>query len=248
MPLSARPSLLSAKPYGVSLHDVPYSIWLRAQEPRRPWSATEPPGVPAPACPLRPPRHAATEKRDRIYDAAVALYEANGIDAARVEDVIAEAGVSWATFFRYFPRKEDVLIEHAARHFRDQVRAAAEGGLRDGRLRVRTVTERAFGALLRPRERSPALHSDALLEVFANPARFAALVDDGHPQPMVGLTAELLAEAQHRGEIRADVDPSPAALTVVAGALFPGVQAAAAGSRSRRPVAAALDILWEGLA
>ena len=65
---------------------------------------------------------------------------------------------------------------------------------------------------------------------------------------MVGLTAELLAEAQHRGEMRADVDPSAAALTVVAGALLPGVQAAAAGVDPRRPVAAALDILWEGLA
>ena len=29
------------------------------------------------------------------------------------------------------------------------------------------------------------------------------------PQPMVGLTAELLAEAQHRGEMRADLDPRP---------------------------------------
>ena len=36
--------------------------------------------------------------------------------------MIADAGVSWATFFRYFPRKEDVLIELAARHFREQVR------------------------------------------------------------------------------------------------------------------------------
>lgn len=205
-------------------------------------------GSPGARLPSPPTQERGAEKRDRIYDAAVVLYEANGIDAARVEDIIAEAGVSWATFFRYFPRKEDVLIEHAARHFRDQVRAAAESGLRDGRLRVRTVTERAFGALLRPAGVSPALHSDALLEVFANPARFAALVDDGHPQPMVGLTAELLAEAQHRGEMRADVDPSAAALTVVAGALLPGVQAAAAGVDPRRPVAAALDILWEGLA
>lgn len=31
------------------------------------------------------------------------------IDQA-LEDVIADADVSWATFFRYFPRKGDVLI------------------------------------------------------------------------------------------------------------------------------------------
>ena len=33
----------------------------------------------------------------------------------------------------------------------------------------------------------------------------------------------------------------------LAGALLPGAQAAAAGVDPRRPVAAALDILWEGL-
>jgi AcrR family transcriptional regulator len=209
------------------------------------YGAGERPGA---RLPTPPTQARGVEKRDRIYDAAVTLYEENGIDAARVEDVIAEAGVSWATFFRYFPRKEDVLIEHAARHFRDRVRAAADRGLGDGRLRVRTVTERVFAALLRPADVSPALHSAALLEVFANPASFAALVDEGHPQPMVGLTAELLAEAQHRGEMRPDVDPSAAALTVVAGALLPGAQAAAAGLDPRQPVAAALDILWEGLA
>jgi AcrR family transcriptional regulator len=208
------------------------------------YGAGERPGARLPS----PPTQArGAEKRDRIYEAAIELYEANGIDAARVEDVISEAGVSWATFFRYFPRKEDVLIEHAARHFRDEVRTAAANGLRDARLRVRTVTERAFAALLQPTGVSPAMHSAALLEVFANPARFAALVDDGHPQPMVGLTAELLAEAQRRGEVRAEIDPSAAALTVVAGALLPGAQAAAAGLDPRRPVAAALDILWEGL-
>src|SRR6476469_8142772 len=125
-----------------------------------------------------PPKQArGVEKRERLYAAALARFERDGVAETRVEDVIADAGVSWATFFRYFPRKEDVLIEHAARHFRDRVRAAAERGLSHGRLRVRTVTERAFGALLRPAGVSPALHGDALLEVFANPARFAALVD-----------------------------------------------------------------------
>ncbi|MGA8926349.1 MAG: helix-turn-helix domain-containing protein, partial [Solirubrobacterales bacterium] len=85
------------------------------------YGAGERPGA---RLPTPPTQARGVEKRDRIYDAAVTLYEENGIDAARVEDVIAEAGVSWATFFRYFPRKEDVLIEHAARHFRDRVRAA----------------------------------------------------------------------------------------------------------------------------
>jgi AcrR family transcriptional regulator len=195
-----------------------------------------------------PPTQArGADKRDRIYRAAISRYGADGVNATRVEDVIADAGVSWATFFRYFPRKEDVLIESTVRHFRDRVRAAAEQGLRDRRLRIRTVTERTFAALLKPAELPAPLHNAALLEVFAYPARFAAMVDDGHPQPMVGVIAELLAEAQRRGEMRRGVDPDAAALIVVAGALFPGVQAAAAGADPGAAVSTALDILWGGL-
>jgi AcrR family transcriptional regulator len=160
--------------------------------------------------------------------------------------VIADAHVSWATFFRYFPRKGDVLIELAARHFRDHVRAAAEAGLADRRLSARTMIERTFKALLEPAETSAELHNAALLEVFAQPMRFAALVDEGHPQPMVGLVAELLAEAERRGEVRAGLDPGAAALTLVAGTLFPAVQAAALGADPTGPMASALDLVWRG--
>lgn len=198
--------------------------------------------------PSPPTQARGTEKRDRIYHAAIARYSVDGVNATRVEDVIADAGVSWATFFRYFPRKQDVLIEATARHFREHVRAVADESRRDRRLRLRTVTERTFSALLEPAELPPALHSAALLEVFAYPARFAAMVDDGHPQPMVGVVAELLTEAQRRGELRRGVDPASAALTVVAGALFPGAQAAALGVDPGPAVSAALDILWRGLA
>lgn len=197
--------------------------------------------------PVPPTQARGAEKRDRIYRVAIARYGADGVGLTRVEDVITDAEVSWATFFRYFPRKEDVLIEAVARHFREHVRTAAERGRGDRRVRIRTLTERTFATLLEPAELPPALHGAALLQVFAYPARFAAMVDEGHPQPMVGLVAELLAEAQARGELRRSVDPAAAALIVVAGALFPGVQAVASGSDPGPAVGTALDILWRGL-
>jgi AcrR family transcriptional regulator len=198
--------------------------------------------------PAPPTQARGAEKRERIYRAAIERYGADGAGATRVEDVIADAGVSWATFFRYFPRKEDVLIEAVARHFREHVRVTAERGLADRRLRVRTVTERTFLTLLEPAALPRALHSAALLEVFAYPARFAAMVDDDHPQPMVGLVAGLLAEAQRRDELRLWMDPGAAALTVVAGAIFPAAQAAALGADPSPALSTALDILWGGLA
>lgn len=197
--------------------------------------------------PAPPTQTRGAEKRERIFRAAIALYREDGIEATRVEDVIAAAEVSWATFFRYFPRKEDVLIEAAARHFHDRVEPVASDGVRDRRLRMRTAAERTLAALLRPGALPPALHTEALLEVFAHPARFAAIVDNGHPTPLIGLIAQLLEEGQRRGEVRDDVDAAAAAVTVGAGTMFPAVQAAAAGADPTRSVSAALDILWAGL-
>ena len=74
------------------------------------------------------------------------------------------------------------------------------------------------------------------------------MVDEDHPQPMIGVVADLLAEAQRRGELRLWVDPAAAALTVVAGALFPAAQAAALGVDPSPAVSTALDLLWSGLA
>ena len=196
--------------------------------------------------PAPPTQARGVEKRDRLFDAAMARYRESGVADTRVEDVIADAGVSWATFFRYFPRKEDVLLEGAARHFRDRVRAAAERGAQDGRLRIRTVVDRTFAALLEPADMSPDLHNAALLEAFASPARFAALVGD-HPQPVIGLVAELLAEGQRRGEVRAEIDPGAAAVALSAGCMFLAVQSAAAGADPVESARLALDILWGGL-
>ena len=196
--------------------------------------------------PAPPTQARGVDKRDRLYDAAMARYREVGVADTRVEDVIADAEVSWATFFRYFPRKEDVLLEGAARHFRDRVRTVAEEGMQDRRLKIRTLVERTFTALLAPGDMSPSLHNAALLEVFASPARFAALVGD-HPQPVIGLMAELLAEGQRRGEVRADMDAGVAAVALSAGCMFLAVQAAAAGNDAVSSATTALDILWGGL-
>jgi AcrR family transcriptional regulator len=195
-----------------------------------------------------PPTQArGVEKRERIYRAAIDRYRADGVAATRVEDVIADADVSWATFFRYFPRKEDVLIEAAARHFRDHIAPVATRGIRDRRLRVRTVTERTLEAVLTPAEMTPPLHTEAVLEVFARPVRFAAMVDSGQPQPIIGLVAELIGEAQRRGEVRDDVDAGAAAVTVAAGALFPAVQTASVGTDPLPSLRSAIEIVWRGL-
>jgi TetR/AcrR family transcriptional repressor of uid operon len=204
---------------------------------------TSPARMPAP-----PTQARGFEKRDRIYEAAIARFEADGVAATKVDDVIADADVSWATFFRYFPRKGDVLIEAGARHFRDHVRPSTEAALADRRLKISTVIQRLLVSLLRPADLPPSLHGAALLEIFANPDRFAALVDDGHAQVVPGLLEEILTEGQKRGEVRRDLNSAVAALTVIAGAVLIGAQAVAIGIDPSEPVAASLEISWRGIA
>lgn len=198
--------------------------------------------------PAPPTQARGFEKRDRIYRAAIERFRTEGVAATKVEDVIAEADVSWATFFRYFPRKGDVLIEAAARHFRDRVRPLAEGLLGDRRLKMSTVVQRIIVSLLRPADLPSALHGAALLEIFANPDRFAALVGEGPAPPVTDLLEEILAEGQRRGEVRGDLDSAVAALSIIAGTSLIGAQAVAIGIDPTEPVEASLEISWRGIA
>ena len=53
-----------------------------------------------------------------VYEAAMKAFAEHGFDQARIEDVVADEGMSWGTFLRYFPRKEDGLLEAGAEHYR----------------------------------------------------------------------------------------------------------------------------------
>jgi AcrR family transcriptional regulator len=49
------------------------------------------------------------ETRRAIQEHAMRLFDEKGYEATTVEDIAAAAGVSHMTFFRYFPRKEEVV-------------------------------------------------------------------------------------------------------------------------------------------
>ncbi len=58
---------------------------------------------------LRARKKAATEQA--IVDAAMTLSAERGFAATTIDDIAATAGVSRRTFFRYFPTKEDVVLD-----------------------------------------------------------------------------------------------------------------------------------------
>ena len=53
--------------------------------------------------------------RERVLEAAFALFYARGIRAVGVDLIIAESGVAKATFYKHFPAKDDLVVAYLDR-------------------------------------------------------------------------------------------------------------------------------------
>ncbi len=62
------------------------------------------------------------DTRRRLYEAALAVFRRDGVEGARIEDVVAQVGVSRGSFYFHFPTKEDVLVLAYA-HARERTEA-----------------------------------------------------------------------------------------------------------------------------
>jgi TetR/AcrR family transcriptional regulator, fatty acid metabolism regulator protein len=167
-----------------------------------------------------PRQRRAVATRRRIYEAAMAEYAKVGLDAARVEDIVAAAGVSWGTFFHYFPAKEDVLLDAAAEVCRAYAVAAA-AGLEAGQ-HTESVLAAAFAAMFRAAaEVTPSgpLRGKMMLYVLAHPGRLTEFLGDDVAPP-VPATAAVIAEGQLRGEVRPDEPAESLAVIVMYAVLF----------------------------
>jgi AcrR family transcriptional regulator len=63
--------------------------------------------TPATPAPTRP-----SAARQRILDTAFRLFYAHGIRAVGVDRIIAESGAAKATFYKYFPAKDDLVVAY----------------------------------------------------------------------------------------------------------------------------------------
>lgn len=150
----------------------------------------------------QPRQRRAVETRQRLYAAAIAEYERVGVAATRVEDIVEAAGVSWSTFFDYFPRKEDVLQE-AGVPMAAALARAVEDGLTAPATPVPEVFRRAVRALIAAAP-GPAVTRALLRDIVTSPGRLTDyLAGRGVPSWMDSAT-RLLEAGQRRGEIRGD--------------------------------------------
>lgn len=67
-----------------------------------------------------------TRTRGDIENAALELFEKQGYDATSADEIAELAGVSRATFFRYYPSKEEVLFTNEADAVAEMARHIAE--------------------------------------------------------------------------------------------------------------------------
>jgi AcrR family transcriptional regulator len=64
-------------------------------------------------------------RREQITQAALRLFAERGFDGATIDEIAAAADVSRRTFFRYFARKEDVILDWK-RQMGDELRQAID--------------------------------------------------------------------------------------------------------------------------
>jgi AcrR family transcriptional regulator len=86
---------------------------------RRPAAANDPGPAEPPS--LRERKRAAAKAK--VVDVAIALFEQRGFNAVSVAEICEAADVAQRSFFRYFPAKEDLLLE-PVRELADHMQAA----------------------------------------------------------------------------------------------------------------------------
>jgi AcrR family transcriptional regulator len=77
------------------------------------------------------------ETRNRLFELAIEEFQQQGVDKARIRDIVEKAGVVPGTFYFHFPTKEHVLLELGQRIIAKA--AAALPGAADGPPRLSSL-------------------------------------------------------------------------------------------------------------
>lgn len=146
--------------------------------------------------------------RAALVEAARALLLSRGFEATTVADICAAAGVSKGTFFFYFPRKEDVLLELVATGG-ERLQAWVEAGLASD-MPTESLLRALVGTFAERMSRVPQpLLQRILQELLGSAEQWQAIRQDRFDLT-AGLAA-VFARAQARDEVGAEHDPADVA-------------------------------------
>jgi TetR/AcrR family fatty acid metabolism transcriptional regulator len=151
-------------------------------------------------------------KRERILDAAVKVFAAEGFYNAKVAQIAQEAGVADGTIYLYFKSKDDLLIslfEDRMELINAHLRAALEEA-ESAAAKLRTVVRLHLQLVEQDRHMAEVIcvelrQSSKFIKEYANP-KFGEFLR---------IIATAIADGQKSGELRNDLDPP-----LIARALF----------------------------
>lgn len=148
--------------------------------------------------------------RQRLLQAAEAVFAEQGFHASSISDLTGRAGVGLGTFYFYFPSKLEIfraLVQHLAREVRRETAAAAAGA--PDRVQAE---QRAMLAFFAYAARHPNLYRVLTQAEWVDPASARAYWED-----FAKSYTRVLADAQARGEVR-QTDPETLAYCLMGAA------------------------------
>lgn len=182
--------------------------------------------------------------QEAIFEAAMALFKAQGYEATTIEEIAAASGVSKGTFFNYFPSKDAILAYLSVRHL--SVLLEEADALLAGVRSTREAVKLLFGTLV---ERFTAESRDIQASIALTQQRYGKPLEPHASEvELARLLMTWLGKGIATGELRADLDPVDGFRLVLA--LYYGtmvVWGQDEGADLKRAVVANLDRLFEGL-
>ncbi len=151
----------------------------------------------------------APDKRRAILDAAITVFARQGFHSARVSDVATEAGVAYGLVYHYFNSKDQMLNELFTERWALLVEASQEIRASDDPPREKLAGVANF--IVESYRHEPELMKVIIVEV----TRAANSFGQTHLPEIrkaYDLVAEMVSDAQAKGEFRDDVDPNFAAM------------------------------------
>lgn len=200
---------------------------------------------------FEPRQQRGIDARDRLYAAALRRYGEHGVADARVEDIVADASASWGTFFRYFPRKEDVLLRAGKVELSERLAPLVERGIDDDGP-ARALALDFFREMLTPGDFSPRVKGEIVREIVAQHDRYQAMLGD--VPSTFALVQRIVEHGVRRGELRGDENAVLLAGVLACGVIYPTLYGFYDVYRSREPVPSPLPMIdrafavaWRGL-
>ena len=155
----------------------------------------------------------AIEKRDRrtaLLEAGRQVLAEKGLEAAKVSDIVARAGVAQGTFYLYFPSKLSLVVALVEAMNTDTMAEVTEAVASAPSLgaAIDAAVAASFTAMERFRDvLGIVLSTSNLVEIRAECYR---LFD-----PIVAYVSQLIRDGQARGEIYPTVDPAISARLII---------------------------------